>query len=79
MDFIWKFILREYELLKFDFRRQTCWLQIFHKGQKNNEKIEIDIFYVSKGILAENFYIRSYEYIEECRDTRTSALRALPR
>ena len=50
MAFIWKFILREYELSKFDFGRQTCWAQIFYRGQKNDEKIEkLRFFGFSKG------------------------------
>ena len=53
--------------------------KFFIEVKKMMKKLKNWDFRVLKGILAENLYMWSYKYIEECRDTRTSAVRALHR
>ena len=69
---VWAFEIRKW-ISKMPVSKSVIGVKKWWKNWK------IEIFRVLKGIFAENSYMWSYKYIEECGDTRTSALRALHR
>ena len=60
--------MREYELSKFENGRQTCWDQIFHRSQKNDEQIE-KLRYLAANVQISDFkpadsYVEVYEILK---------------